>query len=300
MLVNHRTIEGRHNGPHLLISAGVHGDEWEPIVAVRELLYSVPRDELRGKLTLVPVANESAFQMGERAGADGLDLARVCPGCPDGRLTERVAFELSELIGSADYYIDLHTGGVRMTIWPLAGYLMHENEQILSQQRAMAHAFGLPLVWGTDASVNGRTLSVARDLSVPAIYVEYLGSATFCQHAVAAFLAGCRSVMNRLGMLAAEDQSGGVSFLAEERTAGSGHLQVCHPAPEAGLFLPIVELGDEVIVGETLGHLHCDHISPPTALPICADKSGRVVALRSFPRARAGDGLGVVVKVAEL
>jgi predicted deacylase len=299
MLVNYYTIEGRHTGPHLLITAGVHGDEWEPIIAVRELLGSIQPDDLHGKLTLVPVANESAFRAGERVGADGLDLARVCPGRADASLTERVAFELSKLMSSANYYIDLHTGGVRMKIWPLAGYLMHENERILTQQRAMARSFGLPLVWGTDASINGRTLSIARDLSIPAIYVEYLGSTTFCNDAVAAFVAGCRSVMNCLGMLSAVDRSGGGRYLAEERAAGSGHLQVCHPAPDDGLFLPVVELGDEVTVGVALGYFHCDQPHAESALPICADKSGHVVALRSYPRVQAGDGLGVVVKVAE-
>ena len=300
MLINHNTIEGLHNGPHLLITAGVHGDEWEPIVAVRELFSNVQQDELHGKLTLVPVANESAFQAGERVGADGLDLARVCPGRADGSLTERVAFELAELISTVDYYIDLHTGGVRMRIWPLAGYLLHEDERLLAQQRAMARAFGLPFVWGTDASISGRTLSVARDLSIPAIYVEYLGSAIFCNEAVAAFVNGCRSVMTCLGMLSAVNLSGGVRYFAEESVVGSGHLQVCHPAPDDGIFVPTVELGDEVYAGATLGYFHRNQPNIESALPICAEKTGRVVALRSLPRVNAGDGLGVLVKIAEL
>lgn len=39
----------------------------------------------------------------------------------------------------------------------------------------MARAFGLPLIWGTDPTLPGRSLSVARDANVPAIYAEYLG-----------------------------------------------------------------------------------------------------------------------------
>jgi hypothetical protein len=32
-----------------------------------------------------------------------------------------------KLIRSADYYIDLHTGGTEFSIYPLAGYMLHPN-----------------------------------------------------------------------------------------------------------------------------------------------------------------------------
>ena len=48
----------------------------------------------------------------------------------------------------------------------------------------MARAFNLPLIWGTDASLEGRSLSVARDAAVPAIYAEYLGGGVFSPFAL--------------------------------------------------------------------------------------------------------------------
>ena len=53
-------IIGRHDGPHLLVTGGVHGDEFEPMRAIRRLASEVDADALRGRLTLVPVANEAA------------------------------------------------------------------------------------------------------------------------------------------------------------------------------------------------------------------------------------------------
>ena len=35
---------------------------------------------LRGRLTLIPLVNEAAYQLGRRTAEDGLDLARTCPG----------------------------------------------------------------------------------------------------------------------------------------------------------------------------------------------------------------------------
>jgi predicted deacylase len=104
-------IEGTRPGPHLLITGGVHGDEFEPMVAIRRLAARVKPRDLHGTLTLVPVVNEAAFLLGQRVADDGLDLARTFPGRADGSITERVAFAASELIRTADAFIDLHTGG---------------------------------------------------------------------------------------------------------------------------------------------------------------------------------------------
>src|ERR1700730_13762254 len=99
-------ITGHQPGPHLLITGGVHGDEFEPMAAIRRLSGQLRPEELRGRVTLVPVVNEPAFRLGRRTAEDGLDLARTCPGRQDGSVTEQIAFALSELIGTADYYID--------------------------------------------------------------------------------------------------------------------------------------------------------------------------------------------------
>jgi predicted deacylase len=168
MLFEAQTIRGKGEGPRLLIVAGVHGDEWEPMVAVRRLAGTLQPDEVRGIVTLVPVLNVPAYRAGRRVGPDGLDLARTFPGRPDGSPTQQIAYEFTSLLDRADYLIDLHTGGLQLSVWPLAGYLIHPDAEILQQQRRMARAFGLDAVWGNDPTLEGRTLSAARDRSVPA------------------------------------------------------------------------------------------------------------------------------------
>ena len=194
-------IHGHKPGPHLLITGGVHGDEFEPMAAIRRMIREIRPEELCGRVTLVPVVNEPAFRRGQRTAEDGLDLARTCPGRVDGSVTERIAWELSKLIRSADYYIDLHTGGTRLTVLPLTGYTLHPNAEVLEKQRRMARAFGLPLIWGTDPNLEGRSLSVARDANVPAIYAEYLGGGRFDPQGVEAYVRGCLGVMAEMGML---------------------------------------------------------------------------------------------------
>ena len=72
-------------GPHLLITGGVHGDEFEPMAAIRRLIGPLRAGRIRGRVTLVPVVNEPAFRRGQRTAEDGLDLARTLPGRPMAR-----------------------------------------------------------------------------------------------------------------------------------------------------------------------------------------------------------------------
>src|SRR3990172_2849964 len=107
-----REIVGDTPGPRLLITGGIHGDEFAPMVAIRRLMREVDSHRLTGTLVLCPVVNEPAYQRRARIAEDGLDLARTCPGRPDGSITERIAHALTALIRTADFYIDLHTGGL--------------------------------------------------------------------------------------------------------------------------------------------------------------------------------------------
>lgn len=314
MELPHRRF-GDSSGPCLLITAGVHGDEFIPMLAVRELIRQFDADTalrggLRGEIILAPVVNESAFKLGRRCGEDGLDLARSCPGREDGSVTERVAAALSAMICEANYYADLHTGGTEFCVWPLAGYLLHWDASILERQRAMARAFGLPLAWGTSAGLEGRSLSVARDANVPAIYVEYFGGALESagpggmewsrvpdrrvverEGAWHPMVTGCLNLMRHLGILEGEETRHTPEMIEDARPQ-SGHMQIGHPAPMDGFFQRAVNVGDWVEEGQPLGWVS-SILGDQSAL-VRAEQSGRVVTLRWHPRVRAGEALGVV------
>jgi uncharacterized protein len=290
-------IVGRRPGPHLLITGGVHGDEFEPMVAIRRLMRAAELAALCGRLTLVPVVNEAAFARGSRVAEDRLDLARTCPGRPDGSITEQTAHALSELIRTADFYIDLHTGGLALTVWPMVGYMLHENPTVLDKQRAMAQAFNLPVIWGTDYRLNGRSLSVARDANVPAIYAEYLGGGRCAPAGVEAYVQGCLGVMAWLGMFNVTPGPSQVQFVVEDPRPNSGHMQLCNSSPVDGCFETAVELGQPVSVGQPLGWVvdslgHKRH-------EVLAAQTGLILVLRTYPAVRKGDSLAVILEQGE-
>jgi len=290
-----RLFHADNRGPRLLVTGGVHGDEFEPILAIRRLIRLFLSEDplVSGSVTFVPVVNENAFFRGHRCAEDGLDLARTCPGRENGTLTEQTAAALSDLIRDSTHYIDLHTGGTDLSVLPLAGYNLVDDAAVLEIQRRMAQAFNLPLIWGTSANLEGRSLSVARDAHVPAIYCEYLGSASRSSAGVDAYFDGVLNVMADLGMILRRLPPNRVEQIVEDTRPGSGHMQVCHPAPMDGCFEPAVNLGDHIEKGQPLGHVL--DFTGEVALPVPADESGRVIVLRTFPRVRKGDSAGVIL-----
>jgi len=271
------------------------------MAAVRRLAKELANKLARGTLTLVPIVNEPAYEMGRRAGPDGLDLARTCPGRADGSPTEQIAHALTQLIQQADYFLDLHTGGGELLLVPMAGYMLHADPQVLEQQRRLARCLQLPVIWGTDPTLPGRSLSVARDAGVPAIYTEYLGGGRFDAAGVNDVYAGCCRVLVELGLL--DQLPPDVSPLTdphppifvEDDRPQSGYLQLQHPAPWTGFFEPSVALGDTVQQGDVLGHLW----TLAGEEPVLAAQAGLVLGLRTFARVNQGDALAVILETSQ-
>ena len=115
---------GTQPGPTLLVTAGVHGDEYEAMAALHQVYATADPAQLRGTLVLVSCANVDAFLGGVREGVvDGANLARVFPGDASGTLTERVAATLMRdfLEKKPDLYCDLHSAGRIMRMIPVCG-----------------------------------------------------------------------------------------------------------------------------------------------------------------------------------
>ena len=296
--IESRVIAGAAGGPRPLVVAGVHGDEYEPMEAARRLAAAIAARPFRGSLTVVPVANPTAFAAGSRTGADGLDMARSFPGNASGSPTERAAHAVTALIRQADALIDLHTGGRALRVLPMTGYTLHPRADILDAQRRMALAFGLPVVWGTSPALEGRSLSAARDLGVPAIYVEHGGGGGCDETGVTTLVEGCLAVMRHLGMLADAPAATAAPrpLVVEDARPGSGHMQAGHPAAVAGFFRAAVGLGARVRTGDLLGTITDPLGGSSHEVRACA--AGLVLVLRVEPSVRPGDPLAVVLEAA--
>ena len=288
-------IAAKQLGPAVLISAGVHGDEYEPMVAAAELAAALPGMLTHGQVTVVTVVNPDAYGCGTRQGSDGLDLARICPGNPNGSASEAYAARISSLIEEADYYVDMHTGGLTYEIHPLAGYMLHPDEGILDIQRQMACCFDVPVVWGTDYRPQGRTLSIARDAKVPAIYLEFGGGSGFRPQVVDTYVAGVINLLRFLGMTDGEVSRSSEPYWLEDHRPDSGYLQGKMPSPADGILMTEVALGETVRAGQCFGRIF-DPLSGASH-SVYADVAGIVFLKRAIVKVKSGDALGGILPI---
>jgi predicted deacylase len=159
----------------------------------------------------------------------------------------------------------------------------------------MARAFNLPVIWGTAPNLEGRSLSVARDAKVPAIYCEYLGSARCESQGVAAYVEGCRNVMGELGMLHWPKPKSRIEYVIEDSSPGSGHMQIQNPAPATGFFEPAVALGMPIRSGQKIGTVYeLETLQPHDVI---SQQNGLVLVLRTFPRVKKGESVGVIAAI---
>lgn len=276
---------GARPGKTLVVSAGVHGDEFEGVEAIFSLFRDLNPASMRGGLVAVPVANPPAFWAVRRTSPlDGGNLARVFPGDPAGSATSVIAWHFDQRILSlADYYVDLHSGGVKYAMPLLAGY--HAGD---SRAKGLAEAFGAPVVWRHPSFAPGRTVTAARDRGVPSIYVEARGAGRIHPDDLAIYRRGLRNVMAFAGLLEETMEIMEPSI----RLAGDGDIDGGVVAEARGFLEPSVELLQKVEAGQTLGVMR--DLWGRETQRLVAPRAGVVVLVHACPVAEAGEPLFLV------
>ncbi|MDI1254892.1 MAG: succinylglutamate desuccinylase/aspartoacylase family protein [Flavobacterium sp.] len=100
------------DGPVVLFSAGIHGDEINGVEIVRQLITKKINKPKTGTIICIPIVNMFGFVNKSRDFPDGRDLNRVFPGSKSGSLASRFAWHLlNEIMPIVDYAVDFHAGG---------------------------------------------------------------------------------------------------------------------------------------------------------------------------------------------
>ena len=100
------------DGPTVLFSAGIHGDEINGVEVVRQIITQKINKPKIGTIICIPIVNMFGFVNKSREFPDGRDLNRVFPGSKSGSLASRFAYHLvTEILPCIDYSVDFHAGG---------------------------------------------------------------------------------------------------------------------------------------------------------------------------------------------
>lgn len=100
------------DGPIVLFTAGIHGDEVNGIEIVRQIISKGINKTKIGTTICIPILNIFGFLQKVREFPDGRDLNRSFPGSKSGSMAAQVASKLmTEIIPKVDYCLDFHSGG---------------------------------------------------------------------------------------------------------------------------------------------------------------------------------------------
>nr|WP_246746442.1 MULTISPECIES: succinylglutamate desuccinylase/aspartoacylase family protein [Nitratireductor] len=281
-------------GPRLLLMAGNHGDEYEGVFALAHLIRRLSASELKGSVTILPLANRPAVIAGQRRSPlDDGNLNRAFPGDPTGTPTERLAHYLeNDLFPAHDVVFDMHSGGTSMEHLPTA--LIEEQATAERMRRAVhlvrnlgqKYAFVARNGHDSPTSMGG----VARAGAV-GISGEFGGGGTVTPDTMAGMARAIDGVMLSLGMIdrpilgVEATEMGTPTFLSLH-----SHDQGIY-STRRGWFEPHVGLGQLVAEGDTAGVLHdLESIEePPKTLRF--KLPGIVISRRLHAHCEAGDCL---------
>ncbi|WP_396165152.1 succinylglutamate desuccinylase/aspartoacylase family protein [Flavobacterium sp.] len=127
-------------GPVVLFTAGLHGDEINGTEIVRELIVKKINKPKRGTIICIPVINIFGFVNQTREFPDGRDLNRIFPGSKTGSLASQFAYYiLKEIIPHIDYAIDFHAGGAQRFNAPQIRIVPNNSEL-----KTLSDVFGAP------------------------------------------------------------------------------------------------------------------------------------------------------------
>ncbi len=282
-----RVIRGRRDGPTLLVSAALHGDEINGVEVIRRLLAMPLLQRLRGTLIAVPVVNVLGFLNHSRYLPDRRDLNRSFPGSEQGSLAGRLAkLFLDEIFGKADYGIDLHTAAIHRDNLPQI-----RANLAVPEIRAMAEAFAAPVILDSgDKLIDGSLRKVAHEGGIPFIVYEAGEALRFDEIAIRAGVRGVVAVLRHLDMLqAGKGRARPRSVVVRQ----SSWMR----APQSGIVRAARPLGAWVAEDEPLAW-----IGDPFGESDAAVRSrfaGIVVGRCNIPLVNEGDALFHIARISE-
>lgn len=263
-------------GPSLLLTGGLHGDELNGVEIVRRMISRNMLKPQKGSVIAIPLVNVYGFIQNVRGLPDGKDINRSFPGIKGGSLARLLAYTLmNEIVPQIDYGIDFHTGGAARSNYPQIRCVLEDEKNV-----ELAEAFKPPFI--IQSSLIDKSFRKAAQKKGKPILVYETGESTrFDEHGIQEGIDGTLRLMEFLGM--------------KEESPKPNHNTETYKkttwvrAKYAGLFKPKIELSDKVTQRQVLGHI-TDPYGNERFKSVCPH-DGRVIGLNYAPVVHKGDAL---------
>ena len=271
----------RQDGPCLLLSAGIHGDEVNGVEIVRQIITKGYNKPDVGMVICIPIVNIFGFINQSRSLPDGRDLNRVFPGSASGSLASRFAHALvTEIVPHIDYCIDYHTGAANRFNYTQIRINGRDQES-----KRLAQVFGTKFI--LQAKNREKSFREAATLlSKKVLLFEGGKSLNLDRRVTQVGISGALRVMDHLGL---RSLKGNESMVPVENESFVIEESLWVRAKFSGMYRSQVALGSWVKKGDVLGT-----ISNPFGdyeKQVRAPNEGYVICNNHAPIVNQGDAL---------
>ena len=279
-------INGQEEGPHLWLSAAIHGDELNGVEIIRQVLKQVKPQTLRGTLIAVPIVNIFGFIEQSRYLPDRRDLNRSFPGTARGSLASRLAhLFMKEVVSHCSHGIDLHTASNHRVNLPQIRANLDNSETY-----RCAQAFGAPLIMHATTR-DGSLRQAAAKKGISVLLYEAGEALRFDGTAIQVGVDGVLQVMEILDMVPPTLRKDANPLPLESRTSKWVR------AFRSGVLHLQIELGQTINKRQKLGFI-ADAFGD-TQRNVQAPCDGIVIGFTHNPLVSQGDGIVHIAMIEE-
>ena len=285
-------IHGTKPGPVLALVAGVHGQEYTPILALQKLRTAIDPQSLTGTIIMVHVANMPSYLARTiyYSPVDNKNLNRSFPGRTDGTISERIADVITrEVIERATHVVDLHCGDGNESLRPYLYWITTGAASVAEAGKGMALAFGMDHIVvdrerpsDPKASVYLSNTGITR--GKPALTIESGGMGEIHTDDILRIERGVAGLLKHLGMRAEGPAPVANPVMIERSEVLRSSF--------TGIFYPLVEKGTTVAEGAIFGRVTDFH--GKVLEEIKAPFAGEVLYVVGTPAMNKGEPVGFI------
>ena len=271
VLVHRAPVEG----PVLLLTGGLHGDEINGVEIIRRML---ERDLVmpdKGTVIAIPIVNIYGFIQNSRGLPDGKDINRSFPGARGGSLAKLLAHTImTEIIPVVDCGIDFHTGGASRSNYPQVRCSFK-----IDKAKQLAEAMGSPVMMHSGL-ISKSFRNAARKKGVEILVYETGESLRYDEIGIEEGSDSARRLMKHLGM---------IKNAPEPNKTRTFNQSTWIRTKNAGLFISRTVLGEELNKRQVLGQIKDPYGDLNSR--VIAPHDGMVIGLNNCPVVNKGDAL---------
>lgn len=270
-----KIFRGDEDGPVLLLTGGMHGDEINGVEIIRRMIANDLITPRKGSVIAIPLVNIYGFIHRERESSDDKDINRSFPGSKQGSLARQVANTLmTKIIPTVNCGVDCHTGGRARANYPQIRCELKDKKN-----EALARAFAAPITLNSPF-IDHSFRKAAHKKGKQILVYETGESERFDAFGIQQGIDGILRLMKYLGM--------------KDEAPGSGKTTVYHKktwvrASGAGFYHQEAKLGDKVEKKQIVGHI--SDLYGKEWIAIKGHQKGRIIGINNAPVINKGDAL---------